>query len=870
MHSAQLKMLLEGMSVEEMNKFPPSLKSEDHTMAMTSPQPKYSNNAPTVKDSKQQFSSHTTVAPTVPAEVGNSQTGKSPVNRTEDTKKSISPGSTSPLTIILPTDSESTDQNPGGIKKDFVDVHSSADSSFDAHEVAMNGKLLDVDEVPFKEIKSTSSLAIKNRNIAGDFDNNTNNDDKESGNSGGGFSQPKNKAPEIVHGISEHLATPPPQISVSSLEQLSKMDSQDAGDREPISRMAFLGADSYEEKIGTSDGKNASKVSADVNIHSTANIYASEEELLHSTGMAHIFEAVEQYKKSEEAVDDEGSLKAGDNVPVWSRNENKEAKHESASPEEQIAVTIDDKPVEEVPKVKTKELTEELRSRLQARGSSGMSGFIRKFRIMDDDNDSLLTFTEFEKGLKDCSLDFSDDQIVALFNKFDKDKTGLVSLDEFLNKLQGKQLRKDLPNIVAAATDVNLNSLPKGVVIDVDISAPKCGFCGLDKPLMKFCRRCHRGYCSQKCQVSDWKEHKLSCSKMEEKTAVHENEEEKTKTGHENEEEKTKTGHENEEEKTKTGHENEINGRQVKESVVGSSDERYASNADDVEVTKNESGEGVVNTQNAYKQPVNNDSDTVSKPIFHRKSEEHVEPFVVVLDSRDKKSVEKSSDDAAAEANIDKISITNASSPGSINMSAERDSKTATQEDTGKGDICSEVISKDAVASDVLEKSEVNSRAVVENKVDTASENSAISENSSSYNDDNDDDDDSVHSNDTSSISSDVVHGARGSGRDGSNAATSIDARVDRTIHDRNKTSTFFQQKGTSGSPPLISVGAESYNSYSWTSTSRSPTNIASSKPLPKMKREFLPIKQTPPGKMSSPKPWESSAYDEDASSTSE
>ena len=48
------------------------------------------------------------------------------------------------------------------------------------------------------------------KNLASDIDDETIDGTGVSSTGGGSFSQPRNKAPEIIHGISEQLASPPP------------------------------------------------------------------------------------------------------------------------------------------------------------------------------------------------------------------------------------------------------------------------------------------------------------------------------------------------------------------------------------------------------------------------------------------------------------------------------------------------------------------------------------------------------------------------------------------------------------------------------------------------------------------------------------
>eukprot|EP00049_Salpingoeca_infusionum_P004198 m.75659 g.75659 ORF g.75659 m.75659 type:complete len:223 (+) comp12454_c4_seq1:52-720(+) len=78
-----------------------------------------------------------------------------------------------------------------------------------------------------------------------------------------------------------------------------------------------------------------------------------------------------------------------------------------------------------------------LRLQCLARGASGIKGLSRVFRIMDDNGDGTLQFSEFRKGLDDYGvyLDDDDDYRVA-FDRFDTNKDGSLNFDEFLKNLR--------------------------------------------------------------------------------------------------------------------------------------------------------------------------------------------------------------------------------------------------------------------------------------------------------------------------------------------------------------------------------------------------------------------------------------------------
>jgi hypothetical protein len=53
-------------------------------------------------------------------------------------------------------------------------------------------------------------------------------------------------------------------------------------------------------------------------------------------------------------------------------------------------------------------ILEELKKNLATRGVRGIVGLARKFRIMDDDNSGVLSMSEFKKGMRETSLELSE------------------------------------------------------------------------------------------------------------------------------------------------------------------------------------------------------------------------------------------------------------------------------------------------------------------------------------------------------------------------------------------------------------------------------------------------------------------------------
>lgn len=77
------------------------------------------------------------------------------------------------------------------------------------------------------------------------------------------------------------------------------------------------------------------------------------------------------------------------------------------------------------------------RDRLKARGVRGMVGLQRMFKIMDDDCSHSLSLYEFTKAVRDFKIGISDEYIPTIFNAFDLNHDGTLSIDEFLMAVRG-------------------------------------------------------------------------------------------------------------------------------------------------------------------------------------------------------------------------------------------------------------------------------------------------------------------------------------------------------------------------------------------------------------------------------------------------
>jgi Ca2+-binding EF-hand superfamily protein len=78
------------------------------------------------------------------------------------------------------------------------------------------------------------------------------------------------------------------------------------------------------------------------------------------------------------------------------------------------------------------------RDKLASRGTRGIMGIRRSFKICDDDNSGTVNFPEFKKLIKDYRIDLNDEQIKKLFSIFDRDGSGILEYDEFVSGVVGE------------------------------------------------------------------------------------------------------------------------------------------------------------------------------------------------------------------------------------------------------------------------------------------------------------------------------------------------------------------------------------------------------------------------------------------------
>ena len=104
---------------------------------------------------------------------------------------------------------------------------------------------------------------------------------------------------------------------------------------------------------------------------------------------------------------------------------------------------------------KIEDLMGHLRSILSQRGYSGIMSIRRTFMIIDENSNKKITFDEFEKLFKKYRYNLSEEEINNLFNYFDKDGSGYIDYEEFVNGICGNlnKFRKDVLKQVFAKLD---------------------------------------------------------------------------------------------------------------------------------------------------------------------------------------------------------------------------------------------------------------------------------------------------------------------------------------------------------------------------------------------------------------------------------
>lgn len=122
--------------------------------------------------------------------------------------------------------------------------------------------------------------------------------------------------------------------------------------------------------------------------------------------------------------------------------------------------------IDEIPMNFTQaQIVDHFRKKLAARGSRGIMGLGRQFKIADDDRSGNLGMNEFKKAIHDFRIGLKPEQSEQLFTVFDRDGSGAIDYDEFLRGVRGgmNEFRLSLSKQAFAVMDKDRSG-----VLDID------------------------------------------------------------------------------------------------------------------------------------------------------------------------------------------------------------------------------------------------------------------------------------------------------------------------------------------------------------------------------------------------------------------
>jgi hypothetical protein len=81
-------------------------------------------------------------------------------------------------------------------------------------------------------------------------------------------------------------------------------------------------------------------------------------------------------------------------------------------------------------------IVQKLKTALENFGSHGLIGLQRAIRIFDDDGSKALSIPEFKKAMKEIKVGLSESEMRMLFSFFDKDSSGTINFEEFIQAVR--------------------------------------------------------------------------------------------------------------------------------------------------------------------------------------------------------------------------------------------------------------------------------------------------------------------------------------------------------------------------------------------------------------------------------------------------
>ena len=119
-------------------------------------------------------------------------------------------------------------------------------------------------------------------------------------------------------------------------------------------------------------------------------------------------------------------------------------------------------PKEEIPKEEVNDAFITFKNYLKAQGPMHALSLARQFKIIDENGNKTIDFSEFSKGVKNAGLKVPPEALEELFQSFDYDNSGAISYDEFMVKILGEMNERRIAVVKAAFNKIDLDK--SGVV----------------------------------------------------------------------------------------------------------------------------------------------------------------------------------------------------------------------------------------------------------------------------------------------------------------------------------------------------------------------------------------------------------------------
>ena len=100
-------------------------------------------------------------------------------------------------------------------------------------------------------------------------------------------------------------------------------------------------------------------------------------------------------------------------------------------------------PIKEAPKYTAEDLLRDIKEKLKGRGTLGIRGMARMFKILDNNGNRQLDLNELQWGMKDFGIALDSEQAQTILAYFDRDRSGTVNYDEFLRALRVRYIRSN-------------------------------------------------------------------------------------------------------------------------------------------------------------------------------------------------------------------------------------------------------------------------------------------------------------------------------------------------------------------------------------------------------------------------------------------